>query len=156
MKEKEKIPRDIKKLLPLILLFLLLLALLVYLRLGNMEDTSQDSLDAKRTTDQIEITNYDDTLPVNYPEDLPEYGNAEIVSASESDSSVSVMWRTGDLVEDVKNYYDLALKENDWEFELTETDETVMYKIGKNEKRGFLVIAVENGMTTITIAVGLE
>lgn len=145
-----------KKLLPLVIIFLLLFALIIYLKLDSQKDNSQGTSDEGRTTDQVEITNYEGVLPVNYPEDLPQYGKAEIASASASDSSVSVMWRTGDSVEDVKNYYDSELKSYDWEYELTETDEAVMYKLDKNGKAGFMVIASEDGITTITVAVGLE
>ena len=156
MKEKEKTPKDKKKLLPLVLLFLLLIALINYVLLNTQKDSSQGISDMERATDQVEITNFKDTLPDNYPKDLPQYGKAEIASASASDSSVSVMWRTEDSVEAVKNYYDLELKNYDWEYELSEMDEVVMYKLNKNGKTGFMVIATESGITTITIAVGLE
>ena len=156
MKEKEKTPRDMKKLLPLVLLFLLLLVLIVYLILNTQKDSSQEYSDANEATGKVEITSFEDRLPDNYPEDLPVYGQAEIVSASASGTSVSVMWKTGVSVEDIRNYYDLALKESDWEYELSQTDEAVMYKLNKNEKTGFMVIANEDGITTITIAVGLE
>jgi hypothetical protein len=156
MKEKEKTLKSKKKLLPLVLLFLLLFALIIYLKLNTQKDISKRSSDVNQKADQVEITSFEDRLPDNYPEDIPVYGQAEIVNASASDTSVSVMWRTEDLVEEVKNYYDLALKENGWEYELSKTDEAVMYKLNKNEKTGFMVIANEDGITTITIAVGLE
>jgi hypothetical protein len=155
MKEKKIFPKDKKKLLPL-LLFLLLITLIVYVILDSQKDDSKNTSDIERVTDKVELTNFKDTLPDNYPKDLPQYEEAEITSASATDSSVSVMWRTEDLVEDVKKYYDLELKNYDWNYELTQTDGVFMYKLNKNEKTGFMIIASESGITTITIAVGLE
>lgn len=156
MKEREQTLKSKKKLLPLVLLFLLLFALIIYLKLGTQKDSSQGTSGVDKAADKVKITSFEDRLPDNYPEDIPVYGQAEIVSASASDLSVSVMWKTGDSVEDVRNYYDLELKNYDWEYEMSETDEAVMYKLNKNGKTGFMVIANEDGITTITIAVGLE
>ena len=156
MKEKKQTLKSKKKLLPLVLISLLLFTLLIYWKFAVQEDDSQGTTNIDKAADQVEIVNFKDKLPDNYPEDMPVYGQVEIVSASASDSSVSVMWKTGDSVEDVRNYYNLKLKDKDWGYEVSETDEAVMYKLDKKEKTGFMVITNEDGITTITIAVGLE
>ena len=156
MKEKKQNKIGKKILLPMLLIFLMLLVLLIYRRLDTQKDDIQKDSDVNQAIDQLEVANYKDRLPDNYPEDLSIYEGSEIVSASASDTSVSVMWKTMDSIDNVRRHYDQALKDKDWEYEVSETDEAVMYKLNKDGTTGFMVITNEDGFTTITVAVGLE
>ena len=139
--------------------FIILFFLAAIVLLGNAlktrektEPPSQEDQESKR----VEIESFEDRLPDNFPEDFPVLENMEIVSASASDTSVSVVWNTKDTIENVKDYYKVELDTRDWTYDISDSDNVFIYKLKKNEKEGFMAIAETNGITTITIAIGLQ
>jgi hypothetical protein len=148
--------KDKKKILLIVLFVFLLIAFYLYRNSSILYKKQGDLADSDQKDKTTKIENYKDRLPDNFPADLPVYEQAEIVSASASDKSVSVMWKTIKSIEEVKNYYDSKLKDETWEYDVTIDDGVVMYKLNKDARSGFMVIAGENGFTTITVAIGLE
>lgn len=62
-------------------------------------------------------------LPTNFPEQIPRYANAELISTSEGEQGQETRWRSSDPSNVIQSYYQTQFEEKNWEIVNTPTPE---------------------------------
>ena len=136
---------------------------------GRMINTkkSQDSeiSNSKETGDIFVEDGKPDTreqqLPDDFPQDFPIYEDAVLVNswveAGIETKGVSVIWETNSTVNEVSLFYNMELKNTDWEIVSSfDSEESLVITFRKNGIDGFVGVAAENDMTIISVTMGID
>jgi len=93
-------------------------------------------------------------LPVNFPEDVPQYPGAEVVKARPtSDAGISVAWSTGDDQVKVASYYADQLAAKGWATNRVDAPEGIVIFADKGKRSATLGVTPTEGKTTIDLLV---
>jgi len=108
-----------------------------------------------------EVTVSDD-LPDDFPDDFPVYDGADLQGSAEGETSgingFVVTWKTGDDLDDVKNFYDEELADGSWTSTSSgEQGGNTAFWLAENEdksKAAYVTASTDGGDTIILVTIG--
>ncbi len=128
-----------------------------------IEDIIEEGGDGEGDGD-VDIDVEGGELPKDFPEAFPIYENADVTfgmktSTEEFGAGFTVTLETDDSPQDVVDFYEGALNEDPWSITstMTEGDGASFFFEGEvdgTKHAGLVIVAVEDGKTTITISLG--
>ncbi|MEX2246048.1 MAG: hypothetical protein WEC75_05120 [Dehalococcoidia bacterium] len=114
--------------------------------------------------DQGDVRRFEGELPPGFPQDLPEYPGAEVVSSlvqtSGGDALYLAVWHTGDTRRDVADYFTRALDEDPWQLDAAQDGiDTTLHqftRIDDANVAGVVAAAESEGGALTTIVVSMQ
>lgn len=145
------------KLLITAFILVVILTAVYFINSSKVNDSQENLVEEGSSPASIEKVN---DLPSNFPEDFPIYPEASIteavISRDEESEALSVFWVTPDSVDQVAEFYDDKLTEQQWSVNYVSSDESaIIFSFNKGEFSGFAIIdIVEEGQVMISVSVG--
>ncbi len=96
------------------------------------------------------------SLPNDFPKDAPVYPGATIVQSLKMKEGFSIMLKSADSTEKIKQYYEKTLKEQGWDIENAMNMEQVTMLHSKKENRTLTVSITSGNETTVQLMVSQD
>ena len=120
----------------------------------NVDEIRDDTLKPSPVT-----TNHGTALPSDFPESFPLYPSSQITSSYSTESSkklgMSVNWETSASSSDVIKYFSTELRNKNWSVDIT-TDSPNIINFSQDKMKGFVIVADEDNIVSITVALSLQ